>query len=222
MCGSLGNCADSASRKSRASNISPAEATTTVLFRPRSVRGRQVTDRFRGHVCTDLRDGQVAGDGDDVGHRELPDHGPGTNRLGERPLQGGQGIVVVLQPPVRVADVSPVAPLAGDLAGGAGSLRRVPAAEPVRDVRLVGRGPVPHRRGGEQVTETAVEGHRGDDRHAGGAGAVGEVRERVGVGLDFSRHVHVRDLRAQCRLDHRGGRRGEGAGAVDHRGGAGQ
>ncbi|MEV4660958.1 hypothetical protein AB0J85_03325 [Micromonospora echinofusca] len=59
-------------------------------------------------------------------------------------------------------------------------------------MRLVGRRPVAHRRGDQQVAEAAEEGHRGDHHRSRGAGAIREVREGVEVGLDFGRHVHVR------------------------------
>ena len=52
----------------------------------------------------------------------------------------------------------------------------------------------------------------------GVAGAVREVRERVGDGLHLARDVEVGDPCAQRRLDQRGGGLGEGPGAVDHGG----
>jgi class 3 adenylate cyclase len=179
------------------------------------VRGRHVAGRLDRHVCAHLRDGQVAGDGDDVGHRELDDS-PGAHRVGKGPLQGGRVVIAVLQPPVGVADASAVPPPPGDLARGARPGGGVPTAQPVRDVRLVGRRPGAHRRRDQQVAEAAVEGHRGDDHRSCGAGAVREVREGIDVGLDFGRHIHIRNPGAQCRLDHGGGGRGEGPGTVDH------
>lgn len=158
----------------------------------------------------------MAGEGDHVGHGELPHDLPGAHRVGKRPLQERRTVVVVLQPPAGVADAPTAAPLPRDRTGGARPGGRMPTAQSVRDGRLVGRRPVAHRGGGQQIAETAVEGHRGDDHGSRRTGAVREVRERVEVGLDLGRHIDVRDPGAQRRLDQRSGGRGEGPRAVDH------
>ncbi len=158
----------------------------------------------------------MAGDGDHVGHGELRDDLLGAERSREGPLHGRQFVVVVLQPTIGVADPLAIPSLRRDRARRERSGRRVPTAQAVRDVRLVGRRPVAHRGGDQQVTEPAEEGHRRNHHGAGGTGALREVRERVDVRLDLGGHVDVRQAGAQRRLDQRGRGRGERPGAVDH------
>lgn len=88
-----------------------------------------------------------------------------------------------------------------------------PTAEGVRDGEVIGHRPVAHRRGGQQIGETAVERHR---RHDGDAG-LGIAGEGVGHDLEFGGDVQIGDTGADRGLDHRPGRGRERPGTVDHR-----
>lgn len=78
------------------------------------MRGSDVSGRFGAHVGGHIEDGEVLGDGDAVRHGELPDHGPGSHRLGEGPLQGGCGVAAALPLSAAVAQAVLAASLAGD------------------------------------------------------------------------------------------------------------
>ena len=83
-----------------------------------------------------------------------------AERLREDPVLLDRLVVVVLQLAAREPHPAAGPAVVGDLSGGARTRRGVPAAQAVRDVHLVGGGPLPHRRGRQQVAEAAVERHR--------------------------------------------------------------
>ena len=160
--------------------------------RDRCVGRSKITDRLNGHVGGHVGDGQVLGNGDDVRHRELPDHLPDSHRFREGPLKDGRGVASALPLAAAVAQADVAAALAGDGTGPAGAGGGVPAAERVGDVGLVGCGPVAHRRGGRQVAEAAEEGHGRDDHRSRFPGPFPVLGEGVAVGLELGGNVPAR------------------------------